>query len=121
MRFKLSVFVCLFALAPVALSQEFRASISGHILDSTGARVPQAKVVATNVASGETSSAQSDNSGSYTIPLLPPGQYKLVVTAPGFKQYVRENITLTISQAAGVDGRSLGAKSGGFPTPLEIA
>jgi hypothetical protein len=103
MRSKLTLFVCLFALAAVASSQEFRASISGHILDKTGARVPHAKVQATNAASGETSSATSDSSGSYTIPLLPPGQYKLIVTAAGFKQYVRENVTLTISQAAGID------------------
>ncbi len=86
-------------------SQEFRASISGHILDKTGARVPHAKVQAINAASGETTSATSDSSGSYTIPLLQPGQYKLTVTAPGFKQYVRENITLTISQAAGIDAK----------------
>ena len=103
MRSKLTLFVCLFALGILTSAQEFRASISGHILDKTGARVPRAKVQAINAASGETTSATSDSSGSYTIPLLPPGEYKLIVTAPGFKQYVRENLTLTISQAAGID------------------
>jgi len=84
-------------------AQEFRASISGHVLDSSGARIPQAKVEMQNMATQEHFSALSDASGSYSIPLLPPGQYKLTVTAPGFKVFLRTNVTLQIGQAAGID------------------
>jgi hypothetical protein len=90
-------------LAYLAPAQEFRASISGHVLDGTGAAVPQAKVQATNVDTKEVSNANTDNSGSYTIPLLRPGQYKVTVVATGFKQYVLDNVTLQIGQAAGID------------------
>lgn len=71
--------------------------------DATRARVPEAKVQAINMATSEVTSAITDSTGSYTIPLLRPGQYRLTVTASGFKQYVRENITLEISQTAGID------------------
>src|SRR5581483_717718 len=79
------------------------ASISGHVTDPSGASVPRAKVEVKNLATKERSSAVTDSSGSYTIPLLQPGQYDLTVEAPGFKQYVVNNVTLEISQAAGID------------------
>jgi len=97
--------ICLLSLGTFAYAQEFRASISGHVTDSTEASVPQAKVQATNLATKEVSNATTDTSGSYTIPLLQPGMYRLTVQATGFKQYVRDNISLEISQAAGIDAK----------------
>src|ERR1035441_8674763 len=93
--------ICLLSLGTFAFAQEFRASISGHVTDSTGASVPLAKVQATNLATKEASNATTDNSGSYSIPLLQPGVYKLTIQATGFKQYVRDNVRLEISQSAG--------------------
>lgn len=84
-------------------AQEFRATISGRVLDSSGAAVPEAKIQAVNTATNETSTANADSSGAYSIPFLRPGQYKLTVTAQGFKQYNRENITLQVGQIAGID------------------
>ena len=98
--------ICLLSLGTFAFAQEFRASISGHVTDSTGASVPLAKVQATNLATKEASNATTDNSGSYSIPLLQPGVYKLTIQATGFKQYVRDNVRLEISQSAGIDGSS---------------
>lgn len=103
MRKGFTVFVCLFALGVAAIGQEFRASISGHVLDKSGASIPQAKVQATNTATGVTTATVTDTSGSYSIPLLDPGVYKITVTASGFKQYVRENVSLVVSQAAGIN------------------
>lgn len=97
--------MCLLSLGSFAVAQEFRASIAGHVTDSTGASVPQAKVQATNLATKETSRAVTDNAGSYTIPLLQPGIYRLTIQAPGFKQYVRDNLQLEVSQSAGVDAK----------------
>jgi hypothetical protein len=85
------------------MAQEFRATISGRVLDASGSAVPSAKIQAVNVATNETSNATSDPSGSYSIPFLRPGQYKVNVTAPGFKQFNRENITLSVGQLAGID------------------
>ena len=97
--------ICLLSLSTFVHAQEFRASISGHVVDSTGASVPQAKVQATNLATKEVNNATTDASGGYTIPLLPPGMYKFTIQATGFKQYIRENVSLQISQAAGIDAK----------------
>ncbi|MBI5280461.1 MAG: TonB-dependent receptor [Candidatus Solibacter usitatus] len=95
------VFLCLAAM--FAPAQEFRATISGRVLDASGGAVPNAKLQAVNVANNETSNATTDSAGTYTIPFLRPGQYKLTVTAAGFKQYNRENLTLEVGRVLGID------------------
>ncbi len=84
-------------------AQEFRATLSGHVYDSSGGAVPNAKLQAVNLANNESLNATTDSSGSYSIPSLRPGIYKLTVTAAGFKQYIRENITLEVGRVLGVD------------------
>src|SRR5690242_18249742 len=100
---KLRTVLFVFLLCSALSAQEFRATISGHVLDTTGASIPGAKVQATNVDNNETSTATTDNSGSYSIPLLRPGNYRLTATANGFKQYVRENLVLEVGKVAGID------------------
>ena len=93
----------LLMLAVAADAQEFRATISGHVYDQTGAAVPKARVEATNIATNETATATTDASGSYSIPALRPGQYNVTVTATGFKSTRRENLTLEVGRVVGVD------------------
>ncbi|MGH9628128.1 MAG: carboxypeptidase-like regulatory domain-containing protein, partial [Bryobacteraceae bacterium] len=94
----------LFLLLPCFLAaQEFRATISGHVYDASGAGVPNAKIEAINTANNEIASATSDPSGSYSVPFLRPGQYRITVSAPGFKQYNRENVTLEVGKTTGID------------------
>ncbi len=86
-----------------SFGQEFRATITGRALDSSGSAVPNVTVKAINTASNETSTATTDASGVYTIPFLRPGQYNLTATANGFKTFTRSNITLVVGQQAGID------------------
>lgn len=95
--------LCLIVLACTLSAQEFRATISGHVYDASGAGVPAAKVQVTNVDTNETTTATPDASGSYAIPFLRPGNYKLVATAAGFKQYVRDSISLEVGKVQGID------------------
>lgn len=90
-------------LATLVSAQEFRATISGHVLDASGAAVPSAKIEAVNVGTNESTSATSDASGAYTLPSLRPGNYKMTVTAPGFKSYNRENIVVEVGRTVGVN------------------
>ncbi|MCE5310187.1 MAG: carboxypeptidase regulatory-like domain-containing protein [Acidobacteriales bacterium] len=95
-----------------ALSQDFRASLSGLVSDPTGAAVVGAKIKARNIQRNSFSEAVSNDSGRYTIPFLIPGQYSVELEAPGFKKYVRENVQLQISDHAALDIRlELGAVS----------
>jgi Carboxypeptidase regulatory-like domain len=43
----------------------------------------------TNIETGVRSSTTSADDGSFTIPLLPPGQYQLIAKMHGFKRYVQ--------------------------------
>ncbi|MFN9456963.1 MAG: TonB-dependent receptor domain-containing protein [Acidobacteriota bacterium] len=84
-------------------AQEFRATITGRVLDGSGALISGATVKAVNAGTNETSTVTTDSSGVYSIPFLRPGQYTVTATQAGFKTAVRSNITLAISQVAGID------------------
>ncbi len=99
----LSCIVLLLVLPVLVTAQSFTGTITGVITDSSGAVIPGASVTATNTGTNARSTAQTDSSGNYTIPLLPRGDYRLEVAAPGFKRIVREGIVLQIQQAARLD------------------
>jgi hypothetical protein len=98
---KAGITLCL--LAAFAMSQEFRATISGRVMDSTGGVVPNAKVTAINTATNETSTATTDSTGTYSIPFLRPGNYRVTVQAEGFKQFNRENVVLEVGRIFPLD------------------
>ena len=93
----------LLALSSMASAQVATAEISGAILDSTGASVGNAKVIATNTETNVAHQARSDATGHYIITLLPPGDYTLSVEAPGFRKLVQSGISLQINQQARFD------------------
>ena len=93
--------LCLLVLP--ALSQEFRSTISGHVFDASGGAVPNAKIQVTIQGTNEVTTATSDSSGAYAIPLLRPGDYKLTATAAGFKQFVRDHVILEAAKTTGMD------------------
>ena len=65
-------------------AQTILGSIIGTVKDATGAAVPGAAVTAQNIATGLTVKATSDNNGSYQIPNLPAGTYKVTFKKEGF-------------------------------------
>ena len=75
-----------------ATAQEFRSTLSGRVLDSSGAAIPNAKVVATNNDTGARSEAVTSDTGEYSLPFLAPGPYRLTAEVPSFKSYVQERI-----------------------------
>lgn len=74
--------------------QEFRATITGTVTDTSGAAVPQAQIEVRNVATSSLATAQTNEVGAYTVPFLLPGTYTVKATANGFKQAVRDNLEL---------------------------
>src|SRR5258708_19758739 len=95
-RTKLLLVSIVVGLGSGVAAQEFRATVSGHIYDSPGASVPNVKVQAVNVDTNETATATTDSSGSYSIPFLRPGIYKLTASPAGFKQFIRQNLPLHV-------------------------
>src|SRR5881394_2346112 len=100
---KLTLLLLFCILCFVANAQEFRATISGHVYDASGAAVPGAKIEVVNIDTSDTATATTSASGAYSVPFLPPGNYKMTVGAAGFKSSVRENVTLEAAKVAGID------------------
>lgn len=77
--------------------------IQGTVLDSTGAAVPQAAVVATNVATGVKTTQVSTSAGLYTIAPLIPGTYTVTAMAKGFEKFKQENMTVQALHLTGLN------------------
>jgi outer membrane receptor protein involved in Fe transport len=73
------------------------------VTDPTGASVPRAGVVVTDVDRNVQHRTVTDEAGRYAVPALPPGNYSLGVEAPGFKKYVRGPFPLAVQQQATLD------------------
>jgi len=84
-------------------SQTTNAQLTGIITDQSGAPVPLALVTATNEQTGIRREAQSNESGNYAIPLLPPGAYTIDVHREGFRSITRSAVELQVAQVARVD------------------
>jgi hypothetical protein len=87
---------CLFSAA--AFSQDYRATLTGTVTDPSGAAVPNASVKATNTGTNAIKEVKTTSDGVYTIPYLDPGVYDVEVTAAGFQQLKRSQITLQVAQ-----------------------
>ena len=88
--------VLLFALC--ASGQDPRGAIMGRISDSTDSMVPGVDVRATNVETGVAVAGQSNAGGSYSIPFLLPGTYRVSAEITGFKRFVREGIQVRVAE-----------------------
>src|SRR5262245_28171464 len=71
-RFFLTLLVII-ALAPLAATQTSRGTITGSVLDRTGAAVPRAKVTARNNATSITIETEATGDGTYRLQQLPAG------------------------------------------------
>jgi len=98
-----SLFCSVILWAGFAYGQDFRAKLSGRVLDSGGAPVSNAKVRVTNIATGESRDVTTDSHGDYVAPLLNPGQYSVRAEAQGFKTTVREGFEVTVGQTTTLD------------------
>jgi hypothetical protein len=83
-------------LSAVVAAQADRGTITGTVLDSSGAAVPGATVTVTNAGTNSASTAVTTALGTYTIPALPPGVYKVRVEKPGFKAAEINEVVLTV-------------------------
>src|SRR5262245_55137582 len=81
-------------LAGAALGQTPTGEITGLVTDATGAIIQGARIVATHAGTASTRETLSNDRGNYTIPLLPPGSYRVTVESTGFKQLTRTGIEL---------------------------
>ncbi len=94
---------CAFALLllPCCLSAQetlTSASITGRVLDPSGAALPRVTIEAVQMATGQRYGVQADDQGRYRMPYLPIGEYRISTRAPGFAEATR-TIQLTVGSA----------------------
>src|SRR5260221_483066 len=94
--FTLFVFVLYMFCASLMFAQVSGATLTGTVTDASGATIPQAQVVITNVSTGVTRNVTTDSAGFYTAPNLLPGTYEVRITATGFSTAVQKGISLTV-------------------------
>lgn len=93
--------VALLALnTPHLLAQINTATLSGRVVDASGAVISNASVLVTEGSTGSERKAQTNGAGLFTIPLLQPGIYNVAVSKSGFAITKQNNIELQINQSA---------------------
>lgn len=90
------------ATAPLAFGQA-TAQLTGSVTDSSGAGISAAEVTVIGVQTGVERRVQTNELGGYTAPFLPPGDYRISVQKPGFRQATRDNLRLEVNQTARLD------------------
>src|ERR1051326_4927537 len=91
--------------AGLIYSQAVNATLVGTVTDASGAVVPNAKVTATETNTGVVHTAQTNDSGNYIFPNLPPGTYTVSVEATGFKKETRPDVVLRVDSTVRVDSQ----------------
>jgi len=119
--------VVLQLLAAVSSAQNPRGSLRGTIQDTTGARIPNAKIVLQSADSSLRREAQSEDRGEFRIDDLPPGDYRISVEARGFARaeakvavavsFVRD-ATVTLKPATGTETVNVQASSSSITTEV---
>lgn len=83
--------------------QSVYGAITGIVTDPSGAVVPNAKLTATNSATGVQTTVTSNSEGYYTVSNLTAGTYSLAVNAAGFQAYKQTDIPVEIDRTIRVD------------------
>ena len=103
LRLLLLLAALLFIPAALLAQTGGEAGIEGSILDATGAAIPNAKVTATNNATGVSTLRDSSGSGLFSISPIVPGTYTVTVTAPGFQSYKQQNFVIDALKMTGLN------------------
>jgi hypothetical protein len=101
-RVALLAVLCMLGFGAGAFAQLQSGRIVGSIRDPQGAGIPGATVTVTNVATNIARSVVTDT-GNYVVTPVDPGTYNVSAEVPGFQKTVRENLVLTVGQAARVE------------------
>lgn len=103
LQFCLVVFSTIAVLALGAWAQVQNGTFTGTVTDPSGAAIVNAQVKITNPGTGLAVSATTSQSGFYSAKELPPGNYTISVSAPGFRTVNNTDLTLHTGTIAHVD------------------
>ncbi len=109
-----------FSLSPSRVAaQVVRGSISGSVVDQSGAAVPDAAIRATSKDTAHVFTATTESSGLFHIALLPVGSYNLEVSKSGFRKLALSNVEVSAAKDTGLG--SLRLEVGQVTTTVEVS
>jgi hypothetical protein len=79
------------------------AQLSGRVTDESGAVLPGATVTVTQTDTGFTRTDVTDATGTYVMPNLPTGPYRLEVSLSGFRSHIQTGIVLQVGATPAVN------------------
>jgi hypothetical protein len=77
--------------------------MSGVVVDAAGRAIPDAVIEILNDATDVHYSRKTDEMGIYTVPALPPGQYRVQVSKVGFKTLIKPDVVLNVQSAVSLN------------------
>jgi len=97
--------ICLLLTTPLSVLAQTASTgaLTGTITDTNRAVVRQVQVKVTNEATGEERTVETQDNGSYIIPLLLPGSYRVEVSKTGFKSAAKKGLRVNVSESARLD------------------
>src|SRR5579862_3806342 len=94
----------LFVWASAAFTQtSTTGALTVTVSDPSGATIPGANINITATATGAARSHATESNGSYTFTLLPPGDYRVSIAAPGFKPVELSSVTVNVAETHAVN------------------
>lgn len=105
MRLRTTLLFLLLVITPLAVLAQTAATttVSGTITDANGAVISKATVKLTDVGTNAERTATTNSDGQYSFYTIPPGDYKVTVTAPGFKSKVVTDVKASATIVATVN------------------
>src|ERR1700733_9431315 len=95
---RISLVAVLLLSASVGFGQTGLATVTGTITDPSGASIASAPIEVHNLETGAVFKAASSETGNFTVPQLPVGDYDLTVGVAGFKKYAHTRFHLAAEQ-----------------------
>ena len=86
-----------------ASAQTFRGTILGTVTDTSGAAILNAKVTIRNVDTGIERMTETNGDGTYIVPELPIGNYKVTITQAGFQSAVTNGVVVDVASERRID------------------
>jgi hypothetical protein len=98
-----TLFVCVMSLSVTWGQSQATSQIQGTVVDASGAPVPDAQIKVTQTDTGISRAVSSGTDGTYVLPNLAIGPYRLEVSKSGFSTYVQTGIVLQVATNPTVD------------------
>src|SRR5262249_24256431 len=87
-----------------SLAQSTFGQFVGTVKDPSGAVIPGCAITVKNLGTSLIRTAGADETGSYTVVNLEPGDYEITMEQPRFQKVTRTNLQLLARQTVRVDG-----------------